>query len=115
MPQIRRPKKRYGSIRGRGRAGPYLPEWAKARNRRRERQERQRLGKSKPPPRRYRVAAGTPCHFRKLGEKHWRAGHMAHGVTFVGFLWRNQQCWGFEHAGVEYKLSVGRFQETWAD
>jgi hypothetical protein len=95
-----RPRKRYGPIHGRGRAGPRLPQWAKDRNARRE---------AKGPPATYRVPAGARCEVRKAGEKAWRPHTTREPVECVGFLWRNRTHYGLPHGAWELKVRVGQF------
>ena len=92
---IRRPKKKYGPIHGRGRAAPFVPDWAKARNAREDK-----------PVETCVVPAGTRCHVRKLGAKAWRAHRTKREVICKGFLWRNETHYGLQHAGYEVKVKI---------
>jgi hypothetical protein len=90
----RRPKKRYGSIKGKGRTC-WVP-WKK---------------EPKRAPMWYSIRAGTPCHVRRIGsDVAWQAHTTKKDIRCHGFLWRNSTHHGFAQGEFEVKVPNGSFR-----
>jgi hypothetical protein len=97
----RRRRKRYGPVQNRG-----MTQWQldKARRGTARIEAKERLEGTW-----YRIVAGTQCHVRKVGTKPWKPHTTKTSIECQGFLWRNQNHYGFEHSEFEVKVKVGKF------
>lgn len=96
MVQIRRRRKKYGPVNGKGRAS-YIKPWRKA--------------KTVEKPISRRIPAGTTCHVRKIGTVPWLPHTTTKDIICHHYLWRNETHYGLTRGEYEIKVQVGLFVE----